>query len=60
MGYIMVITHLLTIDPNFLGHPSGGLGWVGAGVLTLLIILLYISSLYCIPKTKPAVSAGKM
>ena len=23
MGYIGVITHLLTIDPNFLGHPSG-------------------------------------
>ena len=22
MGYIGVITHLLTIDPNFLGHPS--------------------------------------
>ena len=22
MGYIEVITHLLTIDPNFLGHPS--------------------------------------
>ena len=23
MGYIGVITHLLTIDPNFLGHLSG-------------------------------------
>ena len=23
MGYIRVVTHLLTIDPNFLGHPSG-------------------------------------
>ena len=23
MGYIGVITHLLTIDPNFLAHPSG-------------------------------------
>ena len=23
MGYIGVITHLRTIDPNFLGHPSG-------------------------------------
>ena len=23
MGYIGGITHLLTIDPNFLGHPSG-------------------------------------
>ena len=23
MGYIGVIIHLLTIDPNFLGHPSG-------------------------------------
>ena len=22
MEYIGVITHLLTIDPNFLGHPS--------------------------------------
>ena len=22
MGYIEVITHLLTIDPKFLGHPS--------------------------------------
>ena len=22
MGYIGVITHLLTFDPNFLGHPS--------------------------------------
>ena len=22
MGYIGVTTHLLTIDPNFLGHPS--------------------------------------
>ena len=22
MGYIGVITHSLTIDPNFLGHPS--------------------------------------
>ena len=22
MGYIRVITHLLSIDPNFLGHPS--------------------------------------
>ena len=24
MGYIGVITHLLTIDPNFLAHPSRG------------------------------------
>ena len=24
MGYIGVKIHLLTIDPNFLGHPSGG------------------------------------
>ena len=24
MGYIGVITQLRTIDPNFLGHPSGG------------------------------------
>ena len=22
MGYIGVVTHLLTIDPNFMGHPS--------------------------------------
>ena len=22
MGYIGAITHLLSIDPNFLGHPS--------------------------------------
>ena len=26
MGYIGVITHLLTIDPNFLGHPSNPSG----------------------------------
>ena len=26
MGYIGVITHLLTIDPNFLGHPSSEFG----------------------------------
>ena len=25
--YRQVITHLLTIDPNFLGHPSGGECW---------------------------------
>ena len=27
MGHIGVITHLLTIDPNFLGRPSGSLAF---------------------------------
>ena len=30
MGYIGVISHLLTIDPNFLGHPSGSCWKLGA------------------------------
>ncbi len=40
MGYVGVISHLLTIDPNFLGHPSSMIPYTNQPARFLMAHLL--------------------
>ena len=44
MGYIGVITRLLTFDPNFLGHPSNWHHWFEATRIILTSSLPYMAA----------------